>query len=54
LCLNNKLKKHKNELLEKGLVLCSEILIKPGVLDIYNLSRLKYNALMKELAEICS
>jgi hypothetical protein len=52
--LKQLLKKHKQELLEKGLVLCSEILAKPGVLDTFNLSKPKFNALMKELSEICS
>jgi Holliday junction resolvase-like predicted endonuclease len=51
--INQLAKKDKQLLLNQGLVLCSEILAKPEVLEQFQLSKPKYKALMKELHEIC-
>jgi Holliday junction resolvase-like predicted endonuclease len=51
--LNQLLKKEKQQLLERRIILCSEILAKPEVLDSFQLSKAKYKAVMKELIEIC-
>jgi len=51
--LKQLLKKDKQLLLSSGIVLCSEILAKPEILNPFQLTKAKHNALMKELKEIC-
>jgi hypothetical protein len=45
--------KEKQQLLEQGLVLCSELLKMPDSLESLQLAKPKYNSLIKELREIC-
>lgn len=51
--LKQLLKKEKQQLLDQGFVLCSEILEKPEILNSFELSKNKHKALMNELKEIC-
>jgi len=48
------LKKDIQQLLNQGIVLCSQLLEKPELLDSFKLTKPKYKALMKELTEICA
>lgn len=45
--------KEKQQLLEQGLVLCSELLKNPQLIDSLQLTKPKFNSLMRELREIC-
>jgi len=51
--LKQLLKKEKQQLLDQGLVLCSDILDNLDVIKPFQLSKPKFKALMKELNEIC-
>jgi hypothetical protein len=51
--LGQLLKKEKQQLLDQGLVLCSEIAENPEVLEPFGLSRAKQKNLINELKEIC-
>jgi len=51
--LKQLLKREKQQLLDQGFVLCSEILNNPEILSSFQLSNPKQKALMKELTEIC-
>jgi len=46
--------KEKQQLINKGVVVCNQIFKKPEILDSMQLTNAKYNALLKEINEICS
>jgi len=52
--LNHLTKIQKQSLLAKGIVVCSQLLEKPEILDSFELSKSKHKALIKELNDILS
>lgn len=51
--LQNLTKKEKQQLIDKGIVVCSQLLNNPGILDEVVVNRKKYFLLLKEIAEVC-
>jgi hypothetical protein len=51
--LNQLTKKEKQVLLDKGIVLCAQLLDKSESLDLFQLSNARYNSVIKELKDIC-
>jgi hypothetical protein len=51
--LHNLTRKEKQQIIDKGIVVCSQLLNNPGILDDVVLNRKKYMLLLKEITEIC-
>lgn len=52
--LNQLTKAEKQQLIDQGIVVCSDLLNNLKVLEFFKLSKAKYNALLNELNDICS